>query len=358
MLAKKHIYFPKESDLKKNYFALIAILSVVITFTAVISYTFSQNNNSDSDKADINIVTSFYPMYIIALNLTDNVDNLSVTNLAPNQTGCLHDYQFSTSDMKKLDGADAFIINGGGMETFITDVVNQYKDIDIIDSSVGIAFLEENGEHEHHEDNHNEDIHDDGHNEDQDESHEHEHDEDEDEGHEHEHEHGDYNAHAWMDPDRYIMQINNVRDGLINLDPDNEALYRKNASNYVKKVADISSRLDNIDMNGEDNVIIFHDAFAYLASRIGLSVAASIEIESDNTALSSGEIASIIDEMNEHNIKSIFIEKQFDTGIARTIADATDAKIYVIDSIVTGNDDKDAYIDAMNNNIDVIIPLQ
>lgn len=34
------------------------------------------------------------------------------------QTGCLHDYQMTPADMKKLENADVFIANGAGMESF------------------------------------------------------------------------------------------------------------------------------------------------------------------------------------------------------------------------------------------------
>ena len=49
------------------------------------------------------MVTSFYPMYIMALNVTDGVEGVKVDNMAGQQTGCLHDYQLQTKDMKNLE---------------------------------------------------------------------------------------------------------------------------------------------------------------------------------------------------------------------------------------------------------------
>ena len=54
------------------------------------------------------IVTSFYPMYIDAINITKGVDGVEVINMTKPQTGCLHDYQLTTEDMKTLEKADAF----------------------------------------------------------------------------------------------------------------------------------------------------------------------------------------------------------------------------------------------------------
>ena len=67
----------------------------------------------------IKIVASFYPMYIMAKNVTRDVPGVSVENLTPPMTGCLHDYTVTTNDMKKLADAQVFVANGAGMESFL-----------------------------------------------------------------------------------------------------------------------------------------------------------------------------------------------------------------------------------------------
>ena len=37
----------------------------------------------------------------MALNITDGVDGVLVESMAQQQTGCLHDFQMTTADMKK-----------------------------------------------------------------------------------------------------------------------------------------------------------------------------------------------------------------------------------------------------------------
>ena len=53
------------------------------------------------------VVTSFYPMYIMALNVTDGIEGVQVENMAGQQAGCLHDYQLQTKDMKNLEQKNA-----------------------------------------------------------------------------------------------------------------------------------------------------------------------------------------------------------------------------------------------------------
>ena len=45
------------------------------------------------------VVTSFYPVWILTLNLTEGIDEIDVVNLAEPSTGCLHDYTLQNSDM-------------------------------------------------------------------------------------------------------------------------------------------------------------------------------------------------------------------------------------------------------------------
>ena len=79
-----------------------------------------------------------------------------------------------------------------------------------------------------------------------------------------------------------------------------------------------------------------------------------MEVDNENASLSSSEIAQIIDEAKENNAKYIFVEEQFSDDIAQTISKETGATIYVIDSLVTGNDDLDSYINGMKKNIETL----
>jgi zinc transport system substrate-binding protein len=98
------------------------------------------------------IVTSFYPEYIIAKNLLDNCDDINLVNMTSETTGCLHDYQLTSKDMKILTTCDGLIINGGDMEPFIDDITKALPNLPIIDSSKGIKLLEGTHTHTHHHD--------------------------------------------------------------------------------------------------------------------------------------------------------------------------------------------------------------
>jgi zinc transport system substrate-binding protein len=181
------------------------------------------------------------------------------------------------------------------------------------------------------------------------------------------------NPHVWLDPQLYISQIDNVKDGLLNYlsssnriaDTAKDKLKQEitnNSQAYISEVEKLNADLTDItgslpvfsDQSAAlPQAVIFHDAFAYLADRAGLKVGFTVPLDSD-TSLSAGDIASIIDAVKRDNIKYLFTPKQYSDSIAKQIEAETDAKVYIIDSVVTGPGTKDAYLKAMQGNLKVL----
>ena len=327
-----------------------------------------QGKNKQYQEEGLTIVTSFYPMYIAALNIADGIDGVQVVNLTENQTGCVHDYQLTTKDMRTLSGAQVVILNGGDMEEFMEDVLNQQEEIQVIDSSAGMDFLtgsthnhsgesyqednelynqySEEIDHDHTDEessNHPEDDHihtnDDSSN--QSES-------------SHVHTHSNLNGHVWLNVHRYMQQIQTITEGLCEFDPTHEAMYRKNEDKYLEQLQSIKEEIESLKeiANGAE-IIIFHDSFAYLAEELGMEVVHAVNTDGE-TALSAGEIAEVIEEINLHDIKYLFTEEQYEHTIADRIEAETNATVYVMDSLVTGGVNKDSYLKGMKKNIEML----
>jgi zinc transport system substrate-binding protein len=107
------------SNMKKKLVILLSIMLVIILGSSLV-VAFAKKETRQKDK--LTIVTSFYPMYLLTQNIVDGL-NVEVINLTDYKVGCLHDYQLTTLDMQKLNSADVFIMNGGGMENFAEDVL-------------------------------------------------------------------------------------------------------------------------------------------------------------------------------------------------------------------------------------------
>ena len=258
------------------------------------------------------IVTSFYPMYLATINIADGVNGVEVYNMTKPQTGCLHDYQLMTEDMKTLEKADAFVINGAGMEDFMDKVTEQQKKLKVIDASRGIEL-----------------IHDDE---------------------------GD-NPHVWLSVTDAIQQVRNIADQLKEADPAHADAYEKNAAAYIEKLTALKSEmhaaLDNVP---HKDIVTFHEAFPYFAKEFNLNIIGVVERE-PGTEPTPTELQETIEQVNALPTKVLFTEPQYSPAAAETIARETGAKIYTLDPVVTGEatpQAKNAYIDTMKANMKVL----
>lgn len=276
------------------------------------------------EQGDKVIVTTFYPMYVFTKNVAKDVPGVTVTNMADQSVGCLHDYQLQTRDMVTLEGASVLVINGGGMEQFMDKVISLREDLPVVNASEGIEMLCD--EHEGHEH--------DGH-----------------DGGEHEEE---LNAHVWLDPALAIRQVENIAAGLAAADPANAEAYRANAAAYAQRLSELDEelRVQLAPFAGEQ-MITFHEAFTYFAQAYGLHVAGVIAHEPGEEP-STREIADTCDLVTELGISTLFVEPQYPQKSAETIARETGAAIYTLDPVVSGDGAEDSYERIMRENARVL----
>ena len=299
---------------------LICISLVCAGFTAA----YVAGENDASNDGGITIVTSFYPMYIATLNVVDGVDGIHLENLSEPQTGCLHDFQLTPEDMKLLSKADVFVINGGGIESFMTDVATAYPKLAIVEACEGLELISEDGEDDEVHDEHGEDGH----------------------------EHGDVNAHAWMSVKLYRKQVANIANYLSQIDPSNAKKYQENAQNYDGELAKLQDKQQKaINFSNNQNIVIFHEAFAYVAEDYGINVCAVMDLDEERQ-ISAGEVAGIISTIEQNSVSYILAEETYGADMGRVIEAETDATVVYIDPLNRGDYDKDSYLNGMDTNID------
>lgn len=298
---------------------LSALLCAAVCLTG-----FSGCGTPAKESSRLKLLSSFYPIAIMALNITDGVEGVAVESMAQQQTGCLHDFQMTTADMKKAETADAFLINGAGMEGFLDKISDQLPELPVIDSSTGIPLIA-SGEDHHHDGG---------------------------EGHDHDQE--DYNPHLWMSITNCMEQVRNLSEGIIALDPEHEAEYRENTETYLEKLSALRDKMHSaLDHVKNKDIITFHEAFPYFAEEFGLHIAAVINREPDSQP-SAKELADTIRLVRETGVKALFVEPLYPETSADIIAAETGAQVYVLDPAVSGEWDKNAYLTAMESNLQVL----
>ena len=329
---------------------LAFLLSVMLVFS-VVGYAVcaAAGPKQISEKeGETMVVSSFYPMYILTKNLLAESESVTVQNLTESQTGCLHDYQLTTGDMKLLAEAEAFVINGAGMELFMERILSELKELPVIEASAGIELLAETGhthEHEKTETEHEVEAdraEDSGQFEDADHA--------ESDAHAHEHEE---NGHVWMDVERYREQAVNVCTELVTLFPEEKDAILSAWKAYDAKLLTLSAEVEELREETEGiYVVSFHDAFVYLADSLGMEVIAVLALD-EETVPSAGEIAEVIEEIHHHGETWILIEEAY-ASHAEKIVKETGAKVLYLDPLVTGEEDADGYLTGMQRNLEKI----
>lgn len=257
-------------------------------------------------EVPLRIVTSFYPIHIAVLNVARNVPGVEVINLTPPITGCLHDYSMTPQDLRTLARADAFVINGLGMESFLDEAVKRLPYLRVVDASRGIKPLDDN-------------------------------------------------PHVWVSVTLAIQQVQNIADALEEFDPDHAERYRANADAYIARLDALRRRMrEGLDGVKNRNIVTLHEAFPYFAREFGLRVVAVIEREPGSEP-SARELAQTIDIVRQTGAPALFAEPQYPAKAIDTIAAETGAKVYTLDPAVTGPMEPGAYLGIMETNLETLM---
>lgn len=322
----------------KNKYVFTAVLLAMILFVGSVltmAYVRAEQKKEQAKDEDLLVVTSFYPMYVAAENVIDDVEGVTLENLSEPQTGCLHDYQLTAADMKLLSKADVFIVNGGGIESFLSDVAESYPDLKIVQACDGIDLLESaEGTGESHNDlSSNEDAdHDD---------------------HDHsEHSHGDENAHVWMNLADYQIQVQNICNGLSEADSAHAEQYAKNAQTYQGKVQELQQEAAELASQiASQPVVIFHEAYEYIVQEYGLQLAGEMNLDEERQ-VSAGEVADILHSIEDNHVSVVLAEELYGTDMGEMVAKQSGVKVVYLDTLTRGDYSADSYLEGMRSNIE------
>lgn len=289
----------------KNKYVFVTVMLAVLLFLGVGLTEIYVNHTEEKEDGQYTVVTSFYPMYIAALNVAGENDHIRLENLSEPQTGCLHDYQLTPADMQLLSTADAFIINGGGIESFLGEVAEQYPDLTIINASEQVGLIEDN-------------------------------------------------AHAWMNIEDYMTQVKTIEAELSAADPADAEQFSENADAYLAKLSSLKEQADAVKPLTEGkNIVIFHEAYEYVAEEFGMQVSYVMDLDEERQ-VSAGEVADVVRAVTDGGVRVILAEELYGKDMGDTVESETDAKVCYLDTLVRGDYDEDSYLNAMQQNITLL----
>lgn len=246
-----------------------------------------------------------------------------------------HSFEPTPKDVAKISDSDILFINGAGLEEWLEDIIeNLPEDQLIITASAGLESRIE-VEEGHEEGEVVEEVD------------------------EHDHE---YDPHFWLNPLLVVKYVENIRDGLIRIDPEGSALYTANAETYIQQLIELDQYIEEkITQIPVDRRLIVtnHESFGYFADRYGFTIVGTIlKSVSSGASPSALQMAELVDQMRSSGASAIFMETGSNPELAEQLSNETGIKV-VYDlythSISEEGGNAPNYIELMKYNVEQII---
>ena len=266
-------------------------------------------------SAKIKVVSTFSILGDMVQNIGG--DKIELTTLVgPNGDG--HVYEPTPADAKSIANADLVFVNGLGFEGWIDRLVKAsgYKGKVII-ATKGIKDLQFEGE---------------------------------------------LDPHAWQDLSNGRIYIKNIKNALIDVNPKNSDYYKKKFISYDEMLEsmDKSTKEKFADIPKKNRkVITSHDAFLYFGRAYGIDFRSPVGVTTESEP-SAGELAALITEMREDEIKALFAENITDPRLIKQLAREVNAQIggtLYSDALSDNSEPANTYINMFKYNVNELATI-
>lgn len=286
---------------------LLVKLSMLMILPVMLIGCSNDNSNDNKDSEKINVMVSISPLKEFAERIGG--DKVEVTTLVP-ENAEPHDMDFGPKDLERLMKSRIFVYNGLGMEHWLENVKGQIDQdkVKVVDSSTGADVRIVDGKQD---------------------------------------------PHLWLSLKEAAIQSNNIKDALIEVDPENKSYYEENFNKFKAELDSLFNEYKGkFAEKTQKDFITSHAAFGYLCRDFGLDENALHDVfgEGEITAKKNAEV---INYCKDNGITVIFSESSESQKEAEIIANEIGGKVESIYSLETKVKDKN-YIEAMRYNLETI----
>ena len=284
---------------------LLWVMSIISGCNTISTPKNSVENNSSEAKQIVNetvnnavdITVSIMPQKYFVEKIGGK--NVKVNVMIPPGVD-LHNYEPKPQQLQSLNDAKAYITTGIAFETaWIDRIKAANQKMLIIDSTQGIERIPM-VEHHH-------------------------------EGAENYPSEETLDPHIWLSPKLVKIQAQNIYDGLVKIDPKRQAEYQANLNNFITELDQLDQQISQkLTPLKNRKFIVFHPAWGYFAKDYNLEQE-SIEVGGQEP--SAAELAKLISEAKQENIKVIFAQPEFNPSSAETIANELGGKVMFVSDL-------------------------
>lgn len=288
-----------------------------LLYCIVFSLFISLNDLPAIPNTKQTILTSIYPVYVIAKNVSGDV--FKVENLLPPGENP-HEYQLKPEDVKKIQNTDLIILNGLGIDDWLVETISRVnsgknKTIRLITTNLPLIYIS------NYASSKSGTIPD---------------------------------PHFWLDPTLMMQAASNLSGLLIKLSPQNKMQIEQNLKSFCERLLNLDKKIkDELSAVKNKSVIFQHNGYAYFARRYGLEIVGYVE-EVPGAPSSPQYLSRLIKNARKFKTAAVFGEPCGSNELVKRIAEELKIPYAVIDPLETGNSDPKYYEQKMSENLNII----
>jgi len=150
--------------------------------------------------------------------------------------------------------------------------------------------------------------------------------------HQHEGEHVEgADPHYWVSPKCAVIMASSVKEFLSGLNPSQSLKYSENYQAFILKIQDLDNKGEELFSTVQKrSFMIYHPNLAYLARDYGLE---EIAVEFEGKEPPPSRLKELIDNARQNGVRTIFVQREYDTKNAKAIAEEIGAELKIIDPL-------------------------
>ena len=220
-------------------------------------------------------------------------DTVTIGVMVP-AAASIHTYEPTPKEMLTASKADAWFFIGEAFEAkAMAALKNHHPSIRLFDLRNGVDLIRSQCHHHHKECLHGADL------------------------------------HIWLSPKEAKIQAVEIAKGLIQIYPDRKELYETNLNKFLSQLDSLDDYISALMKTVKQRtLLVSHPAYGYFCRDYGFQ---QISIEFEGKDPTAQQLTHLLDSARKDNIKTIFIQKQYNNKGARLIAKYLGAALVNLD---------------------------
>lgn len=162
--------------------------------------------------------------------------------------------------------------------------------------------------------------------------------------------HSDGNPHIFLDPLRMLQISEKLKNELVKLTPENEALFNQNQNKFKKEIEEnLKTWKKTLSEIKYKNIITYHQSFSYFFDRFGLKSVGQLEPK-PGLPPTANHMAKLLNIAKNESVNLILIENYFIPVSANKLASQMkNVRVAVVPISIGGSEKIKSFIDLYSN---------